>query len=151
MLARPENLVRRPMRSLLPPFPVLLFLPSLAHAEAAAVPNAGAGLLQMLVGLAVVLAMLVGSLWLLKRLTQPRGQNSALMRVVAGTAVGQRERVVLLEIGSTWLVIGVAPGEVSMLAEVPRQDMPAVPAAEGGKDFAGWLKQITERRNGPQA
>jgi flagellar protein FliO/FliZ len=139
------------MRSLRLPFCFLLALPSLACAESASVPDVGTSFLQMLVGLVVVLTMLVGSLWLLKRLTHPRGQSSGLMRVVAGTAVGQRERVVLLEIGSTWLVLGVAPGEVSMLAEVPRQDVPAAPAGEAGRDFAGWLKQITERRNGPQA
>ena len=128
----------------------LLALPSIASAESV-VPDAGASFLQMLLGLGSVLAMLVGSLWLLKRLTQPRGITPGFMRVVAGTAVGQRERVVVLEIGSTWLVLGVAPGEVSMLAEIPRQELPPPSPGETGKDFAGWLKHITERRHGPQA
>ena len=123
----------------------------MAWAESATVPDAGGSVMQMLFGLFAVLAMLVASLWLLKRLTMPRGPSSGLMRVVAGTAVGTRERVVLLEIGSTWLVLGVAPGEVSMLAEVPRQDLPAAAVGAGGKDFAAWLKQITDRRHGPQA
>jgi flagellar protein FliO/FliZ len=56
------------------------------------------------------LVLLVGSLWLLKRLTAVRGPASGMMRVVAATAVGGRERVVILEVGSTWLVLGVAPG-----------------------------------------
>ena len=129
------------------PLPVLLLLPATAMAEAAQVPDSGGSILQMVIGLVVVLAMMVGSLWLLKRLTMPRGAASGLMRVVAGVAVGQRERVVLLEVGSKWLVLGVAPGEVSMLAEVPPQDLPQAPA-EAGKDFAGWLKQISERRYG---
>lgn len=128
---------------------VVALLPSSALAEAAAVADAGGSVLQMLLGLLAVLALMVGSLWLLKRLTQPRGVTGNLMRVIAGAAVGQRERVVLLEVGSTWLVLGVAPGAVSMLAEVPRQDLPATPATESGKDFAGWLKHITERRYGP--
>ena len=140
------------MRSLRPSLTLLLLLPpSLAWAEAVAVPDAGGSVVQMLGGLLAVLAMLLGSLWLLKRLAQPRGPSSRLMRVIGGTAVGPRERVVLLEIGSTWLVLGVAPGEVSMLAEVPRQDIPAAPVGEGGKDFAAWLKQIADRRHGPQA
>ena len=126
----------------------LLMLAPVAWAESSPVPDAGGSVVQMLIGLAAVLAMVVGSLWLLKRLTQPRGASSGLMRVIAGTAVGPRERVVLLEIGSSWLVLGVAPGEVSMLAEVPRQDLPAVPPGEAGKDFAGWLKQITQRNHG---
>lgn len=131
----------RPLRFL----PWLFLLPAVARAEAA-VPDAGGSIVQMLVGLAIVLAMLVGSLWLLKRLSLPRGGASGLLRVIAGTPVGPRERVVVLEIGSTWLVLGVAPGQVSTLAEVPRQEMP--PAAVPGKDFAGWLKQIAERRHG---
>ena len=134
------------------PFLLLLLLPSpAAWAEAAPLPDASSSIVQMLLGLGLVLAMLLGTLWLLKRLTLPRGPTSGLMRVVAGTPVGPRERVVLLEIGSTWLVLGVAPGEVSMLAEVPRQDLPATPAGEAGKDFASWLKQITDRRHGSQA
>lgn len=135
------------MRLYPPLLPLLLLAPDV-WAESAAVPDAGGSIVQMLLGLAVVLAMLVGSLWLLKRLTLPRGPTSGLMRVVAGTPVGPRERVVLLEIGSTWLVLGVAPGEVSMLAEVPRQDLPA--AGDTGKDFAGWLRQITDRHHGSQ-
>ena len=128
--------------------PLLLLLPLAAWADAPPLPDAGGSILQMLLGLTAVLAMLIGGLWLLKRLTQPLGSGAGLMRVVAGTAVGQRERVVVLEIGSTWLVLGVAPGEVSMLAEIPRQDMPTAPPGAGGKDFATWLKQITDRRHG---
>lgn len=135
--------MRFPRPSLLLP----TIVPGLAWAETAApLPDAGGSVLQMLLGLAAVLAMLAGALWVLKRLALPRGPSSGLMRVIAGTAVGPRERVVILEIGSTWLVLGVAPGEVSMLAEVPRQDLPAAQAGEG-KDFAAWLKQITERRH----
>lgn len=136
---------------LLPLLLAIVLLPATALAEAAPLPDAGGSVMQMLFGLLVVLAMMVGSLWLLKRLTQTRGATSRLMRVIAGAAVGQRERVVLVEVGSKWLVVGVAPGAVSMLAEVPREDLPAPPAGEAGKDFAGWLKQIAERRYGPRA
>jgi flagellar protein FliO/FliZ len=85
--------------------------PAARWAQAAAQPSFGATLLQMLLGLAGVLVLLVGSLWLLKRLTAVRGSGP----------VGGRERVVIVEVGSTWLVLGVAPGRVSALAEIPRQ------------------------------
>jgi flagellar protein FliO/FliZ len=86
-------------------------------------------MLTMLLGLAVVLALMVGALWLLKQLTQRRGGATSLLKVVAGTAVGPRERVVIVEVGSTWLVLGVAPGRVTPLAEVPRQGTAANVAA----------------------
>ncbi len=134
------------------PYSVLLLLApsSAAWAETAALPDTGSSILQMLFGLGLVLAMLFGTLWLLKRLSLPRGPGSGLMRVVSGISVGPRERVVLLEVGSSWLVLGVAQGQVSTLAEVPRQELPPG-GAEAARDFAGWLKQMTERRRGPKA
>ena len=71
------------------------------------------------------------------------------MRVVAGTAVGTRERVVIVEVGSTWLVLGVAPGRVSALAEVPRQSVavqPASPDSPSGAGFPDWLRKLTQRK-----
>ncbi|HEX8988922.1 MAG TPA: flagellar biosynthetic protein FliO [Rhodocyclaceae bacterium] len=132
--------------------PLLLLPAQAAWAETAALPDTGGSIIQMLLGLGVVLAMLFGTLWVLKRLSVPRGPGSGLMRVVAGIPVGPRERVVLLEIGSSWLVLGVAQGQVSTLAEVPRQELPpAASAADTARDFAGWLKQMTERGRGPRA
>jgi flagellar protein FliO/FliZ len=132
--------------------PLAVFLSaSPAWADAAALPDAGSSVIQLIFGLGLVLAMLVGSLWLLKRLSVPRGAGSGLMRIVAGIPVGPRERVVLLEVGSTWLLVGVAQGQVATLAEVPRQDLPPASAGGTGRNFADWLKQMAERRHGPKA
>jgi flagellar protein FliO/FliZ len=102
--------------------------PTVAMAQAAAptitnppAPDFSGNVIQLVIGLAVVLAMIVGSLWILKQLTQRRGASTGLLKLVASTAVGPRERVVIVEVGSTWLVLGVAPGRVNALAEVPRQ------------------------------
>lgn len=113
----------------------------------AAVPDAAASVTQMLLGLAVVLALLFAGLHALKRLSAPRGAASAV-RVVAATAVGPRERVVLVEVADTWLVVGVAPGSVRPLHTLPRQDLPAAQPVRSTNDFAGWLRQALERRNG---
>jgi flagellar protein FliO/FliZ len=135
------------MRQIFPP--LLAALPGLAAAQASGttLPETGAGLLQATLALGVVIAALVGGLWLLKKLTAPRGAASGALRIVAGTAVGARERVVVIEVGETWLVLGVAPGHVSALHQMPRGE-PAHPAsAPAGRDFGAWLKQVMERRN----
>jgi flagellar protein FliO/FliZ len=118
-----------------------------AWAQAAPPPEAGAAVLQMLLGLVAVVALLLGGLWLLKRFAAPRGQAAGLLRVVAGAAVGPRERVVVVEVGDTWLVVGVAPGQVRSLHRLPRP--PAAGAAEPppGKEFGAWLGQVMERRH----
>ena len=117
-----------------------------AWAQTAAQPSFASGLGQMLVGLAGVLALLVASLWLLKRLTSVRGPASGMMRVVAATAVGSRERVVIVEVGTTWLVLGVAPGRVSALAEIPRQATPEPSSPASQTAATDWLQRFIPRR-----
>jgi flagellar protein FliO/FliZ len=133
------------MRKIL--FPIIaLFLPvAEATAQVVAPPTVSGNLVQMLLGLVGILALLVGSLWLLKKLTLQRGPAAGLMRIVAATPVGGRERVVIVEVGSTWLVLGVAPGRVSALAEIPRQALP--PAAPGPASTAmpAWLEQLMRK------
>ena len=136
-----------------PPYPFHLAIPALAFALPAwaentqpPVPEVGSGIFQVILGLAVVLALFWGSLHLLKRLQSPRSGTWAGLRVVGATAVGPRERVVVVEIGETWLVVGVAPGRVNSLGTVPRQETPSA-QAPAGRDFGAWLKEIMERRN----
>jgi len=122
--------------------------PLLARAEVSAPADPGGSVVQMLLGLGVVLLLVIGSLYLLKRLAAPRGAAAGLLRVVAATAVGTRERVVVVEVGDTWLVLGVAPGRVTSLSQMPRLEISGaqLPAASGG-DFSSWLKRVMERRN----
>jgi flagellar protein FliO/FliZ len=123
----------------------LALMPAWAHAQAAPPSDLGGSVFQLLFGLAVVIALVFASLWLLKRLSAPRGEAAGLLRVVAGTAVGPRERVVIVEVGGNWLVLGVAPGQVSTLAEMPRGELPTDSASDLGKDFAGRLRQMIDR------
>ncbi len=138
------------IRPYLPPLPLLVMAEAHAQApQAAATADLGGSMWQMFLGLALVLALMVGSLWVLKKLVTQRGENAGLLRVVAGTAVGARERVVIVEVGSTWLVLGVAPGRVSALAEVPRQSGAVPPAGavpSPGEGFPDWLRKVTQRK-----
>lgn len=134
------------------PTPLLLFATTEAAAQATqavSVADPGGSLWQLFLALAIVLALVIGSLWVLKKLVAPHGESAGLLRVVAGTAVGTRERVVIVEVGGTWLVLGVAPGRVTALAEVPRQTtatQPASPAPSSGQGFPDWLRKLTPGR-----
>ena len=105
--------------------------------------------LQFALGLAMVLGLIVAAGWFAKRF-QIGPAASGLVKVISGAAVGQRERVVVVEVGDTWMVLGVAPGRVNTLHTMPRGTVAAVPPQPlgGPGGFAGWLKQTMERRNG---
>ncbi|HQS31583.1 MAG: flagellar biosynthetic protein FliO [Polaromonas sp. 39-63-203] len=89
---------------------------------------AAAGLLQAGFGLALVLALIFGCAWLARRfgLLQQPG-SGRLVKVVSSAMVGQRERVVVVEVGSTWLVLGVAAGQVRALHSMPAEALPEAP------------------------
>jgi len=100
------------------------------------------GIMQMLLGLALVLALIVLASWALKRFGAGATSSVSAIKVLTAASVGPRERVVLVEISDTWLVLGVAPGRVSALHQLPRQALPAPEPATRG--FAKWLDE--ERR-----
>lgn len=119
-----------------------------ATAPAAPTASLGGSFLQMLFGLALVLLLLFAGLWLLKKLTGSGGHNNNLLRVVGATAIGTRERIVVVEMGQTWLILGVTPNSINTLAEMPRQPLPPA-ASHGTPDFPAWLRNTMNRRNAP--
>jgi flagellar protein FliO/FliZ len=141
------SLLRLRFRDSIAPLIFLALMPGWARAQAAPSQDLGSSVFQLLFGLAVVIALVFASLWLLKRLSAPRGEAAGLLRVVAGTAVGPRERVVIVEVGSNWLVLGVAPGRVTALAELPRGETPTATNPAQGTDFAGRLRQTIGRNH----
>ncbi|OWW18804.1 flagellar assembly protein FliO [Noviherbaspirillum denitrificans] len=140
------------MRQAFLPFMTLLTaVPALAAEQAAtAAPATSTGsMLQVVLGLAVVLALMAGAAWVLKRMGMAGAGGSSVAKVVGGVSVGNRERVMVVEVADQWIVVGVAPGRVTALSTMPRQEIQA--ASVGGddtKNFAAWLKQTIDKRNG---
>ncbi|MBT9540503.1 flagellar biosynthetic protein FliO [Thiobacillus sp.] len=125
----------------------LVSLPATAAAAdaAPAVSNAGS-LLQVFIGLVAVLLLIFATAWAAKRLGVARGGSSNLLQVISSASVGARERVVVVEIGDNWLVVGVTPGSVNALMTLPKGEaLPAATAAPHAS-FAANLKQLIEAR-----
>jgi len=125
-----------------------LLVPCPAFAADTVPATVGAGsVLQVLLGLAVVLGMVFVAAWALRRFNPGVAASHSALRIVAGTSVGNRERVMLIEVNDTWLVVGVAPGRVSPIHSMPRpNNSQAAQVAGTANGFAGWLKQALERR-----
>ena len=103
------------MRFLLALF-ALMTVPAVAQEAVPAVsPSSlftGDYLLQVIGSFVVVILLLVGVLVLLRRFNGVSSQMSGNMRVVSSIGVGQRERVVLLQVGEEQILVGVGPGNV---------------------------------------
>jgi len=108
------------------------------------------GLLQVLLGLAVVLAAVWATAWLLRRFSPGQGVAGGTLHVVGGLMVGPKERVVVVEAGETWLLLGVAPGQVNLLHSMPKPEGVEAPQSGEfqGNQFGSWLKQAMKGRHG---
>jgi len=102
-----------------------------AAAPAGAAP-AGPSLLPMLLVLALVLALIPVSIWLLKRLGSGSSAAAVGMKVVGQLPLGPRERLVVVEAGDRWLLLGVTAASINRVGTLPRGSVPAESAAPGG-------------------
>ena len=135
------------MRPALPSAVALAAAPAWA-AEAA--PSPVFGVMQMILGLALVLGLIVLASWLLRRFGAGPAASGSIVRIVTAASVGPREKVVLVEVHDSWLVLGVAPGRVSMLHQLPRQAI-ATAAQPVPQGFGRWLAEARRRQSPPDA
>jgi flagellar protein FliO/FliZ len=106
-------------------------------------------LLQVLVGLVLVLGLVMGAAWALRRMGHVPGMSNQAIKTIGAASVGTRERVVLLEVSGTWILVGVAPGQVRSLATLPKGDLPVAASPTSAPQFAHWLQRFTDRTHAP--
>ncbi len=103
---------------------LLLGMGSTAAQAAGAMPQTSgfAAFFQALMGLLIVLGLLYGFFWLLRRFSPGQTGAQGAVKVVGGVMIGPRERLVVVEVQDTWLLVGVAAGHVSTLHTLPRPE-----------------------------
>lgn len=105
-------------------------------------------IVQIIFSLLLVLAAILLVAWLLKRMNVAQQGTGNMLKVLGGVAIGQRERVVLVEVNDTWLVVGVGPGQIRTLHTLPKSELPASDTATlPENNFNVWLKKFVEKRN----
>lgn len=128
-------------------FPLLL--PITAWGSDAANQGIPAGTyLAATLALLLILGLLFGTAWLARKLSGGKGFGQGGMKIVGGVALGPRERIVLVEVGDSWLVIGIVPGQIRTLHQLPKGSQLDIAPAAGAAEapFAQWLKSIKERQ-----
>jgi flagellar protein FliO/FliZ len=128
-------------------------LPNPAPAPLQSAPGASGGkLVQTIAALALVLGLLAGVAWLMKRFSPQRPPGSANLRIVGALNLGGRERIMVVEVGDQWIVVGASPGRMNALATMPKQPdtelgSTLAPNPVPASSFAEWLKQTIDKRN----
>lgn len=97
-------------------------------------------ILNMFMGLAIVVALILGLAWILRKYGRLPGNNLVDMKVIGGLSLGTREKAVLIEVENTRLLIGVTPGHIQTLHVLGTQ-------GEQNSAFDKTLQQL-QQKNG---
>jgi flagellar protein FliO/FliZ len=98
-------------------------------------PTSGiANMGQVTVALVIVLALIFAAAWGMRRFKVFHGSGQAALQVVQGINLGPKERAVLINVQGRKLLLGVAPGCVNLLLELP---------ADANTDPSGEAAPIT--------
>jgi flagellar protein FliO/FliZ len=103
-------------------------------------------LLQAFGSLVLVVALMFVGAWIFRRVNGLPAVKKNPLKIVSGVRLGARERVVVLEIADTWLVVGVANGQVNTLHTLPRQ----ISVSENNptpqkSSFSQWLSAFSAK------
>ncbi|HET8710057.1 MAG TPA: flagellar biosynthetic protein FliO [Spongiibacteraceae bacterium] len=119
---------------------IAALLPTLARAAEVTPTPVAVHPLNMFLGLLFLAIIVVGGWWLVRRAGGLQIKPGNGMRIIAALSVGARERVVLIEIAGEQLLLGVAPGQVTLLQ---RFEQPVIAASSD--DFASKVRQIMQQ------
>lgn len=92
-------------------------------AQAQAVPAApgwsdGPGVVRTLLSLLVVLGLLAGCLWLIRRGGWQSGKGVRAVQVETAVGLGDRRQLVIVQVEGRRLLLGVTPMHVSLVTEL---------------------------------
>ncbi len=108
-------------------------------------------LLRVGLGLVVVLVTIAVASWAARGFFKTRLTAGGPLRVLAGLSLGTRERVVLLQVGDTQLVLGVSPGRIQTLHVLSEPLAGSQPPDGETKPFAKHLTSMMEMNHDPAA
>ena len=94
----------------------------------------------------LLLILFIG--WVTKRTgLAPQAKNNKLLKITSSCQVGRSEKVVIVEVDNTWLVLGVTAHSITPLhtLSAPPVDTPAASAAELPADFRQLMQKMLNR------
>lgn len=105
----------------------------------------GDSVISVVFSLLFVVAVIFMLAWVMRRMGAATLKPNALLKTVSSLSIGQRERIVLVQLGEQQLLLGVAPGRVQTLhvLDSPLHIDPADSSVAGS--FAEKLKSIVSK------
>ncbi|MCQ4275357.1 MULTISPECIES: flagellar biosynthetic protein FliO [Pseudomonadaceae] len=122
---------------------LLVALPALAAEPSASMSGTdmGAQLSKLLLGLLLVVGLIFLLAWLLRRVQQMNPRGTQVIKLVSSQALGPRERLVLVQVGSEQVLIGLSAGRITPL-HVLKEPVHLPDSEPANPEFAQRLMEL---------
>ncbi|MES2626307.1 MAG: flagellar biosynthetic protein FliO [Pseudomonadota bacterium] len=120
-----------------------------ADNQAQAERTLGQQYLSVMPALILILLLIVGLAFLVKKFNPALGRGNPLIRVVATLPLGGKERLIMVQTGDTCLLLGVTPGQIQTLHVVNKDSVDGLneitSSVNPAAGFAGILQSVIRR------
>lgn len=119
-----------------------------AAASSGAEPGSPVNLAQITLSLLLIVGLLIGASVLSKKFGLQRMVNNGGLpfKMIGSTSLGPQQRLMVIEIGDQWVVLGVTQQQISHIVSMPRQELPQ-DGADAKPPFASWMQSALEKYN----
>ncbi|RRV17899.1 flagellar biosynthetic protein FliO [Pseudomonas saudiphocaensis] len=125
---------------------LLLAMPVMAAEPAANMSGVDVGgqLTKLLLGLLLVVGLIFLLAWVLRRMQQLNPRSNQAIKLVSSHALGPRERLVLVQVGSEQILLGLSAGRITPL-HVLAEPVHLPDAEPANPEFAQRLMELLGR------
>jgi len=117
-----------------------------AAVKLAELPIDSSNLMNTAIGLAIVLALILGLAWGVRRFGGLPSVGKGVVSIIGGISLGPRERAVLLQVGHTRLLVGVSPGRIQTLHVLEKNEWEEDASGETASKFEQQLSAVIKGR-----
>lgn len=103
----------------------------------------GDQMMQILAALFLILMLIAGASWVIKRLNGGVSSANSLIKVLASYPMGAKQRIVLVEVNHTCLLLGVGTEQVNCLHEFKKGEIE--PDQIAANQFSQKLQEILSK------
>lgn len=118
--------------------------PTPYYQKGATPPGSGGHLISVTFALLLIIGLIMGISWFVKRFGQGSLVGSSHLKIIASLPLGTRERIALIEVGDRQLLLGITPTQINTLHVL---DSPVVARSgdPASSEFSRKLMAILQR------
>ncbi len=118
---------------------------AVTHAATGADPVSAGNLTQITLSLLLVVGLLIFGSFLFKKFGMTPFNRPFPVKVIGAVSVGNNQRIVVIEVGEEWIVLGVTAQQISTITSMPRKEIPDGAAMGDKIKFSTWMQSALEK------